>query len=215
MDNTIKVIIADNHRMMLDGLKAIINTSGGIKVTGMAYNGHHVLQLVEAQPATDVVVLDVEMPVLGGLDTTKKIKERYPHIKVLALTMYSDNSYVTAMVQAGVSGYILKNKGSNELISAIRAVHKGETYFGKAIADILIQSLRKNKKVKQSNGLTKREKEVLSLIGEGLTAKEIAANLCIAPTTVETHRRHLIEKLGEKNTKHLIRYALKNGFTVT
>ena len=210
----IKVIIADDHHMVLDGLEALIKTTDDIEVIGLAYNGHHAFKILELnQLDVDIAVLDIDMPVQDGLETTRKIRAEYPNIKVLILTMHNNESYIKEIIAAGASGYILKNKGSNELVNAIRAIHAGEEYFSKAVTDTLIKSIQESKKAKPNPQvkLTKREKEVLTLIGEGLTTKEMSKKLFIADTTIETHRRNLLDKLGVKNSKELILYVAKNG----
>jgi DNA-binding NarL/FixJ family response regulator len=210
----IKVIIADDHHMVLDGLEALIQATDDIEVIGLAYNGHHAFKILELnQLDVDIAVLDIDMPVQNGLETTRKIKVEYPNIKVLILTMHNNESYIKEIIEAGASGYILKNRGASELVNAIRAIHSGEEYFSKAVTDTLIKSIQESKKAKPNPQvkLTKREKEVLALIGEGLTTKEIGKQLFIANTTVETHRRNLLDKLGKKNSKELLLYVAKNG----
>lgn len=212
-NKTIKVIIADDHTIVLDGLEALIKTTDDIKVIGRAHNGHHALQILDLnQPDVDVVVLDIDMPVMDGLEATRKIKDAYPDIKVLILTMHNKESFIKEIITIGASGYILKNRGSNELLSAIRAVYNGGEYFGKSVTDTLIQSIQNQKKVAQqiTTKLTKRETEVLRLIGAGLTTKKISGTLNIADSTVETHRRNLIDKLGVGSTKGLVRYAVEH-----
>ena len=217
MKNTIKVVIADDHHIVLDGLESLIKATDDIEVIGLGYNGHHILKIVELnQLDVDVAVLDIEMPVMDGLEAARKIKAEYPNIKVLILTMYNDESYIREIIAAGASGYILKNKGSNELVNAIRAIHKGEEYFSKSVTDTLIKSIQEERLGKKKNvsKLTEREKEVLELIGQGMTTKGISEELSIAATTVETHRRHLIDKLGVKNSKELMLYVAKHGVRV-
>ncbi|EAY30866.1 response regulator transcription factor [Microscilla marina] len=209
----IKVIIADDHHMVLEGLEALIKVTNDIEVIGLAYNGHHAFKLLELnQLDVDIAVLDVDMPVQDGLETTRKIRTEYPNIKVLILTMHNNESYIKEIIAAGASGYILKNRGASELVNAIRTIYAGEEYFSKAVTDTLIKSIQESKKAKPNPQvkLTKREKEVLALIGKGMTTKEISKQLFIADTTVETHRRNLIDKLEVKNSKELILYVAKN-----
>lgn len=210
-EGKIKIILADDHHVVLDGLTALINTIKDIEVVEVAYNGRHALQLL-GQHKIDVAVLDIEMPVLDGLKTTKEIKLKYPDVKVLILTMYNNERFIKEIIKSGASGYILKNKGGNELITAIRTVYQGQEYFTQAVTDTLIEGLRKKKKVIGFQAkLTTREKEVLQLIVNGNSTREITEKLFIAGTTVETHRRNLIEKLGVKGTKGLIKYAIENN----
>ncbi len=211
-DNTrkIKIMLADDHHVVLDGLTALIKATDDLEVVEVAYNGHHALKILETHQI-DVAVLDIEMPVIDGLKATKEIKAKYPDIKVLILTMYNNERFIKEIIKSGASGYILKNKGGNELTEAIRAVHRGEEYFTQSVTDTLIEGLRKKKKGSFTPKLTTREKEVLFLIVEGNSSREISEKLFIAGTTVETHRRNLIEKLGVKGTKGLIRHAIEHN----
>lgn len=207
----IKVMLADDHQVVLDGLTALINATKDIEVIEVAHNGFHALKVLEAH-AVEVAVLDIKMPVMDGLKATKEIKAKYPETKVLVLTMYNNERFIKEIIGSGASGYILKNKSGNQLVEAIRAVYHGEEYFTQAVTDTLIEGLRKKKKgATYQAKLTTREKEVLQLIVEGNSSREISEKLFIATTTVETHRRNLIEKLGVKGTKGLIKYAVENN----
>lgn len=212
MENKIKIILADDHQVVLDGLSALIKAVDDIEMVGMAYNGHHALQMLEKHEV-DVAVLDIKMEVMNGLDASKEIRSKYPNVKVLILTMYNNDHFIKEIVKSGASGYILKNKSGNELVKAIRAVYSGEEYFTDSVRDALIRNLRKKKKGGYNPKLTTREKEVLRLIVDGDSSREIAEKLSIAGTTVETHRRNLIGKLGVKGTKGLIRYGLENDLS--
>lgn len=211
--SSIKILIADDHLIVLEGLIALLKESPDIEVVHQASNGEQVLKLLKRQPV-DIVVLDYEMPIMNGLDTTEKIVELYPDVKVLILTMYNKAAYVAQMIEVGASGYILKGHGRAELEQAIRAIYKGGEYFGEPVKDTLIQSFRKDKdeQALANINLTKREKEILCLIANGQSTPEIADKLFIARSTVNTHRRNLIEKLGVSNTKGLVKYAVKHGF---
>lgn len=214
-NKTIKILIADDHAIVLDGLEALIKPTEDIEVIGRAHNGYHTLQILELNSSNiDIVVLDIEMPVMDGIEATKRIKISYPDIKILILTMSNNASTIHEVIQAGVSGYILKNRGSNELLSAIRAIYNGEEYFSKSVTDTLIKSIQIKNRANKFSGpkLTKREAEVLKFIGQGLTSKQVAKNLHIATSTVETHRRNLLDKLGLKNSKELLRFAVANGY---
>lgn len=212
MKKTIKIILAEDQQVVLEGLASLLKDVEGIEVVGMAQNGHQALQLLKEQKA-DVAVLDISMPVLDGLETTAKIKTQYPDMKVLILTMYNREEYIKSIIASGASGYILKNKSGNELFKAIRAVHEGEEYFTDSVRDVLIKSMRSQPTTSPDPKLTTREKEVLRLIGEGLTTRQMSKKLFIAPSTIETHRRNLITKLGVKgSSKGLMKYAIENGF---
>lgn len=207
----IKVMLADDHQVVLDGLMALINATKDIEVVDMAHNGHHALQILEDQ-LVDVAVLDIEMDVMDGLVATKQIKNLYPNVRVLILTMYNNEKFIKEIIKSGASGYILKNKSGNELVKAIRTVYQGQEYFTDTVKETLIASLQKKKKGEGYPAkLTTREKEVLHLIVEGNSSREISEKLFIAGTTVETHRRNLIGKLGVNGTKGLIKYAIENN----
>ncbi|HAS41088.1 MAG TPA: DNA-binding response regulator [Microscillaceae bacterium] len=210
MEDKIKTILADDHHIVLDGLTALINATDDIEVVDVAYNGQHALSLLETHQV-DVAVLDIEMPVMDGLKATKEIKAKHKEVKVLILTMYNNERFIKEIIKAGASGYILKNKGGNELVNAIRTIHQGDQYFSKSVTDKLIEDLQKKKRGGVNPKLTTREKEVLKLIVEGNSTREITEKLFIAGTTVETHRRNLIEKLGVKGTKGLIKHAIENN----
>jgi DNA-binding NarL/FixJ family response regulator len=209
----IQVVIADDHQIVLDGLKSLLRYEKDIKVIGEALNGIRLLELLKNQQA-DIAVIDIDMPLMNGIETTKEIKVLYPAIKVLILSMYNDNNYISRLIESGASGYILKNKGKEELVSAIRKIAEGGQYLGDAVLKTLMDEMQKPKKKIEDNQvpLTKREKEVLIHIANGNTTPIIASKLCIANSTVETHRRNLIDKLGVANSKALIKFAFENGY---
>ena len=154
-----------------------------------------------------MVVLDIRMPELNGIETTKIIKKEYPNTKVLILTMYNQKDFIMQLMRVGASGYILKNKSSEELLMAIHNIHKGHSHYGLEILNTATSISNTTEEV----NLTKREEEVLILIAEGQTTKEISAKLNIAEPTVNTHRRNLLQKLEVPNDKYLVRYAIKHG----
>lgn len=212
MTDTIKIMIADDHRIVLDGLVALINTTKDIEVVGLAINGKQTLEILEKHSDINIAVLDLEMKVMDGLETTRKIKEKYPKVKVLILTMHEGESFIKAILGVGAEGYILKNKGSNELLSAIRTIYQGEKYFGKKVMDILLNSYQNREAIPVTTPLTEREKEVLQLIGQGLRAKQIGAKLGIKSSTVVTHSKNLLDKLGVEGKAGLIKYAIEHGY---
>ncbi|OJJ19961.1 hypothetical protein BKI52_15905 [marine bacterium AO1-C] len=211
MTQVIKVAIADDHQMMRDGLEALIKTTQDIEVVGSARDGQVLLNLLKNTPV-DIALLDIEMPTMDGLITTRVIKDHFPQIKILILTMYNNEAYIKEVMEAGASGYILKNKGSNELIQAIRAVYTGKEYLGDAVKDTLVQSSLGKKTTSVLNKLTNREKDVLRLIGQGMTTKEMSKQLGIKDSTIETHRMNLKDKLGVRDSKQLMIYARDNGY---
>lgn len=209
----IKVILADDHQIVIDGLKILINQEKDIQIVGEALNGKDLLKQLSCKEV-DVLVLDIEMPVMDGIEATSKVKKDYPNIKILILSMYDNEEFIKKLIQAGASGYILKNRGKEELINAIRRISEGKNYFGDAVINILLEELKRpaTRSNEEKIRLTKREGEVLKLIAEGLSTPQIALKLHIANSTVETHRRNLIEKLNVSNSKTLIRYAIDNGY---
>lgn len=212
-DKKIRVILADDHQIVLDGLSFVLRDVPDIEVVGMVNDGEKVLEILRLnRDGVDVAVLDISMPVLNGIETTHKIHRMYPQVKVLILTMYGSEGFISQMAQLGVAGYMLKESGGEELQKAIRAVSRGEKYYDKAVVNTLLESISQNQG-KAIPKLTKREIDVLRLIGQGLSTPEISGQLHIAPSTVDTHRRNLIDKLGVNNTKGLIKYAVENGYT--
>ena len=208
----IKVLIADDHTMVIDGLTMLLSEVENIQVVGKAANGLEALKILEEQEV-DIAILDVEMPKLNGIETAEQISEKHPHIRVLILSMYNDQSFIKKLIEIGAYGYILKNKGKEELVDAINSIIDGKKYYGREVVDTLISQIEKGKEKKADNiQLTDREIDVLELIAMGHSTPQIAQKLFIAPSTVETHRRHLIEKTGVPNSKGLIRWAIEKGY---
>ncbi len=208
----IKIIVADDHQMFLDGIKALLKNEKDIKVTGEALNGAEVLALLSKERA-DIVLLDVNMPEMDGIEATKQIRAKYPGVKILMLTMYNKHEFIFGLVNAGASGYILKNTGKKELVEAIHAVYEGKTYYGKEVTETILQNFSKQpaEQKMDSAQLTDREKEVLKLIAQEYTTHEIADQLFISTNTVETHRKNLMSKLNAKNIAGLVKFALQTG----
>ncbi|MCC6725787.1 MAG: response regulator transcription factor [Saprospiraceae bacterium] len=211
----INVVLADDHKIVVDGLVSILKEEEDINIVGTAYNGQQALEIIK-ENKVDIAVIDIEMPVMTGIQLSKYLNEHHPEVKVLILSMYKTQDFVEQIVSAGAKGYVLKNKGSEELVKAIRYIHDGQSYIGQEITDVLIEALKaKSGKAEQPNiQFTKREKEILALIAQGLTSIKIGEKLFIAPSTVDTHRRNLIEKTGVANSKELIRVALENKLLI-
>jgi DNA-binding NarL/FixJ family response regulator len=210
----VKVVLADDHRMMRDGLRAVLERAG-VNVVGEAANGREAIAEVK-RVHPDILVIDIAMPELNGIDATRRLTAEMPDVKVIALSMNSDRRYVMAMLEAGAAGYLLKNAASDELLSALGTVARGQTYLSPAIAGLVVdeaigraQSTRKA----VERPLTGREREVLQLIAEGRSSKEIAAGLRISVPTVETHRGHIMEKLDLHSVAELTKYAIREGLT--
>jgi two-component system response regulator NreC len=211
----IHVLIADDHKIVREGLCALLEKQEDIEVVSEAEDGHQVLRLVQ-ETLPNVVVIDVAMPGLNGIEATRRIVGKYPNIKVIALSMYSDRRLVAGMLSAGASGYLLKDCAFEELAKAIRSVAAGQTYLSPMIVDIVVRSYFHNIEKTDSpifSVLTNREREVLQLLAEGKTAKEIASYLCISVKTIETHRQQIMRKLNIHSIAELTKYAIREGLT--
>jgi len=208
----INVIIADDHQIVVDGLVSLLESEKDICVKATANNGEEALRAI-GDHRIDVAILDINMPVMDGLEATRVIGEQFPETKVLILSMYNESEHISELLEAGCSGYILKNKGHEELVTAINTIVGGSDYFGQKVLQSIINE-KKNPKKKLSDfpiKLTKREIEVLKLIAQDHSTPEIAEMLFISPTTVDTHRRNLISKLDVRSSYGLVRYAFENG----
>ena len=198
--------------MFIDGMKALLKNEKEIKVVGEALNGHEVLLLLEKTSA-DIILLDINMPVMDGIEATKQIRLRHPAVKMLMLTMHNNTEFIFGLMNAGASGYILKNTGKAELLEAIHAVHEGKTFYSKEVSESILQNLAKkpNEQKLEEVHLTEREKEVLKLITQEYNTQEIATALFISVNTVETHRKNLLSKLHAKNIAGLVKFAIQTG----
>lgn len=208
----IRVFIADDHKMVIEGIQLLISYDSEIECVGFALNGKEALVLMASlQP--DVVLMDINMPELNGIETCKALKKEYPQIKVIALSMLNESSMIKLMLKSGAEGYVLKNAGSDEVISAIKAVHNGKKFLSEEANETMMNDLFSNsnkpKKKSAFMSLSRREKEVLQLIIDEFSSKEIAEQLFISLGTVETHRRNMLSKLGAKNTAGLVRISLE------
>lgn len=214
MSESIRVIIADDHTIVRSGVRLLLEAEPGIEVVGEALNGSQALELVE-KLLPEVVLMDISMPGMDGLEATRQIKSRFVHVQVLVLTMHRSDEYFFEMLKAGASGYVLKGAETAELINAIRIVSRGEVFIYPSMAQKLVKgyldNLNWNNDV--APGLTHREKEVLTLLGEGYSATDIARKLVISPSTVHTHQGNLMTKLGLDSRYGLIQYARQHGLT--
>jgi len=209
-----KVLLVDDHKMMRDGLRAVLEKEG-IEVVGEAATGHEALALAR-RLKPDVVVMDISMPELNGIDATRRIVADAPGTKVIGLSMNSDRRYVIAMFAAGAVGYLLKNAAAEELIQAVRTVMSDLTYISPAIAAIVVDRLVEGAEpadAKAPKALSPREREVLQLLAEGKSSKDIANRLELAVPTVETHRRQIMDKLNLRTIAELTKYAIREGLT--
>jgi DNA-binding NarL/FixJ family response regulator len=204
----VRVVIADDHEMFREGLKALLEEEG-FAFVGEASNGLEAVRLCEAQHP-EVAILDLSMPLLNGVFAAQEIKKSSPRTKVVLLTQHTEDHLVLAGLRAGVSGYVLKTRATAELVQALRAVCKGEMYLTQSVLSTVVQAFLMNHEV-QERSLSDRERQVLQLVAEGKTTKEIATLLGISVNTAESHRSNLMDKLDIHDTAGLVRYALHNG----
>jgi DNA-binding NarL/FixJ family response regulator len=215
----INIILADDHTIIRDGIKALLSDASDIEVVGQVSNGQDLLDLL-ATTTADVVLMDLNMPVLSGFDALPLLREKFPQVRVLVLSMLDHEKYIYQVMEAGALGYVLKNAGRDEIVYAIRTVASGRqficTEIGLSVLHKLVQTPAAGTggNVKKPSDLSNRETEVLKLIAEGLTNAEIADKLFTSKRTIETHRQNIIEKTGAKNTAALIKYAMENSLLV-
>jgi two-component system response regulator NreC len=210
---SISILLADDHRIIRDGLRSLLSTMPGMKVVGEAENGRQALRIARKY-SPDLVIMDISMPDLNGIEATRQILAESPGTKVIALSMHSDRQFVVRMFRAGVSGYLLKNGAFEELVHAIDTVRKNETYLSPKIASVLVKDLLDTTEDNSASSvLTAREREVLQLIAEGRTTREIASDLNVSIKTVETHRRQIMDKLELRSVAELTKFALREGLT--
>ncbi len=206
----INVLLVDDHQVVLDGLQRMLGQNPGIEIVGEATNGYDALKLIETLPV-DVALIDINLPGMDGIELCKAILKIKPHVKVLTLTTFNEVSFITGIMKTGASGYLLKNTSKEELIEAIETVYRNKQYLSREVRDKLVSSSFGKEDTAFIPKLTRREKEVLKLITDELTTKEIAEKLFISKATVETHRLHLLNKLGARNTAGLVKTALQKG----
>lgn len=214
----IKVLIADDHRMVVDGLIALLGEAPEIEIIGTASNGAEAIELAEAHPEANVMIMDISMPVMDGIQAIKSLSRSRPNLQLLALTQNADKGSITRALKAGVSGYLLKSAQKSEFLEAVRTVAEGGTYFNDQMKDALISSMSGTTATSPApdsttaaTTLTEREREILRLIALEHTTNEIAERLYISPYTVETHRKNLIQKLGVRNSAGLVKAAVRLG----
>jgi len=208
----IRVLLADDHAVVREGLKALINAESGMEVVGEAANGQEAVALT-AQLDPDVVVVDVSMPQLNGAQVTTRLREARPDRKVLALTVHEDKGYLRLLLEAGAAGYVLKRAAAAELVQAIRAVAAGGAYIDPAMASGLVDNFVNPAQVKETAAeLSERETEVVRLIALGYSNKEIAAQLKVSVKTVETYKTRSMEKLHIRSRVDIVRYAIRRGW---
>ncbi|MBN8639567.1 MAG: response regulator transcription factor [Anaerolineae bacterium] len=215
MNQIIRIVLADDHAVLRAGLRVLLNAEPDINVVGEAGDGEEALHAI-AQFQPDIIVLDLMMPNVKGLDIIEQISKAYPHTRVLVLTMHADTQYIRHVVKAGGAGYVLKSSADTELIKAIRVVASGGSYLTPEATQVLISDYREkdepvSKPVTGLDLLSEREHEVLVMTALGYSSREIGELLFISPKTVDTYRQRLMEKLRLENRAELVQYALKNG----
>ena len=214
----IRVLVVDDHTIVRDGICALLALTGDMEVVGEAANGSEALNKVrELEP--DVVLMDISMPIMDGLEATRRIRRDFPRTKVLVLTQYDDKEYVFPIVEAGAAGFISKTAASSELVSGIRSIYQGDSYLSPSVTRLFVEDHQHEVGGQASHDsyeqLTDRERDVLKLVAEGYTTREIADILVVSSKTVEGHKTHLMAKLGIRNRIGLVKYALRRGIINT
>ena len=212
---SIKIILADDHKLFCEGLRSMLDSQPGLKVIATAPDGHAAVNLVR-ETSPDVVIIDIGMPNLNGIEATRKIVAENASIKVIALSMHSDKRFIAEMFKAGASAYLLKDCDLEELTNAISAVMEDNPYISPSVSKVVIKDYIKNLKNENTSVftvLTAREREVLQILAEGKNTHQIAATLFVSEKTVESHRRQIMNKLGIHNVAGLIKYAIREGLT--
>lgn len=212
---SLRILLVDDHKVMRDGLRAIIEREKVVDVVGEADNGLSAVHLAR-KLTPDVVVMDIGMQDMNGIEATREIRSSCPQVKVVALSTYSDKRYVLNMLEAGAQGYVLKDSASSELLTAIQVVAGGQSYLSPPITSTVVQSYTTKQDQKECSAYSElgcREREVLQLLAEGRTSREIATLLHISPRTVETHRRNIMRKLSIHSIAELTKYAIREGLT--
>ncbi len=208
----IKVFIVDDHQMFINGIQSMFADHAKIRIVGGCTSGKEALQQLQ-QLKADVVLLDINLPDMDGIELNKLMQRRFSHIKVIALTMHHEASFIQTMIRNGARAYVLKNSGQEQLQQAITAVAAGDTYFGEEVKEAMMQGMLPESSTSHAMipKLSRREQEVLKLIIQEFTTSEIAEKLFISQNTVETHRKNLLQKLNVRNTAGLVRFAIEKG----
>jgi len=214
MENKLSIVLADDHTILREGLRSLLTADPGFEVVGEARDGREAVRSVE-KLGPDLILMDLSMPRMSGMEAIREIKKRYPETKIIALTVHKTEEYLLSTLQAGADGFVLKDATHGELITAIKSVMGGKSYLSPAVSEKVIEGYLQGKKSTRSRStwesLSQREREVLKLIAEGYKNKEIAEDLCISLKTVEKHRANLMKKLDLHNAAALTVYAVDKG----
>ena len=212
---TIRIFLVEDHDLVRDGLKALLTSIPDIAIIGEASTGNSLFEKLKiVQP--DIIVLDISLPDISGIEITKRLRQEYPQIRVLILSMYTPEDFVTGAIRSGAKGYLPKNTSRDELVKAIYTIYRGEEFFGDTISKILLKSFIRNaveheeQEEKTPLNLSSRELEILKLYSEGLNNKGIGMKLNISVRTVETHKNHIMKKLGIKSPVEMVKFAIRN-----
>jgi len=212
----IKLFLVDDHNIVLDGLRALLTGHSDIIITGEAGNGDILFELLNSRQP-DIILMDISLPGTSGIELCRMVKEKYPDLKVLFLSMYTSEEFVFNALKAGASGYLPKNISQNELLTAIRIIYAGGDYFSEAISDMILKSFvrksRNNDHDDPGELLSKRELEILKLFAGGHSNSEISEKLFISIRTVESHKNHIMQKLNLKSTVDLVKFAIRHNIT--
>lgn len=214
-DRTISILLADDHTIVRQGLAKVLEAEPGFRVVGEARDGREAVAKVE-QLKPDVVIMDITMPLLNGIEATRLIKKAYPRTKVIILSMHSHNRFISELLTLGASGYLLKDSCGSDIITAIHAARSGDTYLSPSISRRLVEDYVSLKRTTSSREelygkLSNREREVFQMIAEGRSTKEIADILCVSMSTIKTHRSNIMEKLQMENLSQLVHFAIELG----
>lgn len=214
MTYKMKLIIVDDHKIVRDGIKALLMGDNSFSVVADVDSGQELFKIIDTQKP-DIVVLDIGMPGMNGVEVTEKLTAGYPGVKILILSANTSEEWIISAIKAGAMGFLPKDCSRTEFIKALTYISRGENYYGESIAAIIYRSyvsvLKRKKTSKEINQLTERESEVLKAFSEGLSFKEVADRLCISVRTVETHKNNILNKLELKNTIDMVKYAIKNS----
>jgi two-component system response regulator NreC len=212
---TIRIQLADDHMITREGLKSIIQNEKHMEIVAEADNGRSAVEKALSL-IPDIIIMDINMPGLNGIEATKQILAQHPHIKIIALSMFSERGYVMGMLKAGVSGYLLKNCAFSEFLNAIKTVSKGSRYLSQHITDMVMDDFAAGRPLEGlslNNSLTRREREVLQLLAEGARSTQIATRLHVSEKTISTHRRKIMGKLNIPSLAGLSKFAIREGIT--